>query len=299
MLAFSDKLCYTMERKWKGSSLLKRYKIKSIAVFLLYCAMLSGCNLVEPVDENSLSPMPTNTAFSEHSALEDELNAATSTTVKRDVPTTMLIHNVPFQSQIGVLPTGCELFSALMVLNYYDVGATIEDVIEKTKSEYPEKIGEKVCAPKPTEAFIGAPDDKTSFGCYPPVVVDMMSKLLPESLTAVDTTGMELKELAETYLPLERPILVWATIDMEESYRKIGWYLKDADGNPTDEWYFWNAPEHCLVLIGYNENYYFFNDPLSEGSPTPFERKLVEQRFGELGKMSVVVCPTSEVQAET
>lgn len=206
-------------------------------------------------------------------------------------PSQMILTNVPFQTQKGILPTGCELVSALMLLRYHGLDVSIDDVVSHTHSMYPTQIGPNYYAPHPSEAFIGSPDDKTSFGCFPPVVVDMMNQILPDNLEAVDSTGTELQTLAETYLPQELPVLVWATINMDESYEAIGWYLLENEETPTDEWYFWKAKEHCLVLIGYDEKNYYFNDPSQEGSPTPYPRNLVETRYAEIGKMSAVVTP--------
>lgn len=246
--------------------------------------MLSGCEPSEiPLTTEIQAPVTT-----ECTTAPPETTIVTTTTAP---PKKMVLKNVPFQTQKGVLPTGCELISGMMVLQYHGIDVNIDDIVGQTHSVYPRQIGPDFYAPHPSEAFIGSPDDKTSFGCFPPVVIDMMSKFLPDTLEAVDTTGMELRTLAETYLPQNLPVLVWATINMEESFEAIGWYLLKDEETPTDEWYFWKAREHCLVLIGYDEQYYFFHDPLQEGAPTLYERDLVETRYAEIGKMSAVVVP--------
>ncbi len=256
--------------------------------------LLSGC--LETVPESTELPeMPKNTDYTTLATTTDPVTTTTTTTTTAVIPDAMVLKNVPFQTQNGMLPTGCELVSALMMLQYHDVNVDIDAVVANTNSVYPEKIERNVYAPHPTKAFIGSPDDPTSFGCYPPVITDMMSSLLPDSLEAVETTGTDLKELAETYLPQGLPVLVWATIDMQETYEEIGWYLLDENNQPTDEWFYWKAREHCLLLIGYNENYYFFHDPLADAAPTPYDRALVEERFASLGKMSAVVRPAQKI----
>lgn len=197
---------------------------------------------------------------------------------------------VPFTSQNGLLPTGCELVSAKMLLDYYTGSdVPIDAVIENTVCQYPETKNGVTCAPHPSKAFVGSPTDDSSFGCYAPVIVDTMNKLLPDIYTAVDTSGTELQTLAETWLPQGRPVLVWATISMLESFPSIGWYLTDENGEPTEKYYEWLANEHCLVLVGYDSENYYFNDPLKSTAPTAYPRALTEQRFEELGKQSVVV----------
>lgn len=196
---------------------------------------------------------------------------------------------VPYISQKGVLPTGCELISAMMLLRYYNVDASVQDIIDNTFFSHPKTINNQIYAYSPYDAFIGTPYDENSFGCYPPVIVDMLNKLLPEGKTAVNITGMELSQITETYIPREKPVLVWATIAMLESYPNIGWYLLDENGEPTGEWYDWLANEHCLVLVGYDSENYYFNDPYNSRGLIGYDRKLVETRYAEIGKCAVVV----------
>ncbi len=204
-------------------------------------------------------------------------------------PPASVMIDVPYYSQKGLLPTGCELVSAKMLMEYYGAVLDINTIVENTTSMYPKSINGRSYAPTPDKAFIGSPWDETSFGCFPPVIVEMMNKLLPEGRTAVDTSGTELSVLAETYLPLDMPVLVWATISMLETYPGIPWYLFDEEGNTTDEIYYWPANEHCLVLVGYDSQNYYFNDPYGGRGLVSYSRDLVETRFADIGKFSVVV----------
>ena len=200
------------------------------------------------------------------------------------------IENVPYYSQRSLLPTGCELVSAKMVLEYYSgEEVPIKEITDRVHCQYPQDIDGKPCAPHPSQAFIGDPWDPTSYGCFAAVVCDMMNELLPEGYTAAETSGTPVAELAETYIPQGTPVLLWATIAMIDSYPHGGWYLADENGEPTDEWYEWLASEHCLVLIGYDEDYYYFNDPYAWSGCTKFRRERVEMRHEEIGGYSAVV----------
>ena len=214
-------------------------------------------------------------------------------------PASAMIENVPYYSQHGLLPTGCELVSAKMLLEYY-TGREVDmqDIIDRVDCQYPQDVDGIPCAPHPSEAFIGSPWDETSFGCFSPIICDMMNNLLPRGYVAVDTTGTELSELAETYIPQGRPVLVWATIAMLQSFPHMGWYLMDEHGKPTDEWYDWLANEHCLVLIGYDEDYYYFNDPYAWRTGTRYGREIVEKRYAEMDQYSAVVLPVPENSTE-
>ncbi len=220
---------------------------------------------------------------------EAATEAATEATTEYIEPPESIQLEVPYISQKGLLPTGCELVSAMMVLQYYGADVTVEEIIDNTNSAYPKTQNGRTYGYHPEVAFIGSPWDETSFGCYSPVIVDMMNKLLPEGKIAKDVSGNDLQTLAEVYLPRNMPVLVWATISMLENYPNIGWYLYDEDGNPTDEWYDWQANEHCLVLVGYDSEYYYLNDPYGNRGLVKYDRELVETRYNSIGQYAVVV----------
>jgi uncharacterized protein YvpB len=253
--------------------------------------------LAEEIQPSNLTVSGTETVCVTEIPTEAESSVEASTEVSTEEPTEppeSVLLDVPYYSQQGLLPTGCELVSAKMLIEYYCETVDINDIVEHTLCQYPETRNGRTYAPHPEAAFIGSPWDSSSFGCYAPVIVNMMNELLPEGLKAVDTSGTELEELALTYLPQGQPVLVWATINMLENYPNVGWYLLDEDGNETDEWYDWQANEHCLVLVGYDSSSYYFNDPYGSHGLVSYSKELVEKRFDSIGKYSVVVQNVSE-----
>lgn len=210
--------------------------------------------------------------------------------IAENPPVSCKLEDVPYYSQRNLLPTGCEIISAKMVLEYYTQEETdVNDLIENLNVQSPREENGRTYAPHPSQAFIGTPYSSSGFGCFSQAIVRMLNKMLPEEYKAVDTSGTDLQALAETYIPQGTPVLVWATINMQQSVPYLGWYLYDYMGNPTDEWYDWRANEHCLVLIGYDENYYYFNDPNSYYGNTCFKRDIVLKRYEEIGMYSAVV----------
>ena len=97
--------------------------------------------------------------------------------------------------------------------------------------------------------------------------------------------AMELASLAE-YIDEGIPVIVWATIDMERvtDYYEVLYY--DRYGS-----YYYPENEHCLVLVGYNENRYFFADPYESRGIVSYPKSDCEAAFADLGKQSVVVRP--------
>ena len=70
---------------------------------------------------------------------------------------------------------------------------------------------------------------------------------------------------------------------MKESKAGRSWYLQDGS------YFTWIAGEHCLVLTGYNKEYYFLNDPQS-GTTVAYPKATVEKRYNELGRQAVYIC---------
>lgn len=206
-----------------------------------------------------------------------------------DIPDEMILEDVPLYSQEGIAPTGCELVSAMMVLEYYGAPYDLEEIVEAVPCVWPEVIDGYVYAPHPEQAFIGSPWTDSSYGCFAPVVTDMMNELLPEDCVAYETTGTELATLAAVYIPRHQPVLVWETISMLEHFDWGGWYLLDENGDPTDVWYDWQANEHCMVLVGYDEWNYYFNDPYGYHGLIAYDKDLAQSRFDSMGKYSIVV----------
>ena len=132
-----------------------------------------------------------------------------------EAPEAAMIEHVPYYSQRSLLPTGCELVSAKMVLEYYTgQEVPIKEITSRVNCQYPQWMDGKACAPHPSRAFIGDPWDPVSYGCFAGVVCDMMNELLPEGCVAEETSGTPVAELAEKYIPQNQPVLLWATIAM-------------------------------------------------------------------------------------
>lgn len=78
------------------------------------------------------------------------------------------------------------------------------------------------------------------------------------------------------------PCIVWVTIGMVDAYYSSSWTLED--GSP----YRWLANEHCMVLIGYDDTYFYFSDPY-RGKQLKFQKWLCRSRHEIFGKQSLVI----------
>lgn len=193
------------------------------------------------------------------------------------------IINVPNLCQYPNLPTGCEATAAAMALRYYGVNINAEEFagmwLDCSQGFY--TAGGELYGPAPNEVFAGDPFSESSYGCYASAIVKAVNGNSTEC-TALKITDKTLSELCNDYIARDKPLLIWATMSMKESKQGRKWLLNDGSE------FIWTAGEHCLVLVGYGEDYYYFNDPQS-GSTVAYQKGVSEKRFKELGSQAVYI----------
>lgn len=200
--------------------------------------------------------------------------------------------DVPYISQRGTFSTGCELVSATMVLQYYGYDVTVDQVVNKTPREDIVQTKAGLIGPHPSETFVGNPQSPNGFGCYSPVIVEVLNSfLIKESgIKATNLSGMELEELTEKYVRNNTPVIIWATMNMKEPRTGKSWIIKN-----TGKKFQWVAGEHSLVLVGYDRKNYYFNDPYESNGLIAFDKSLVQMRYKSLGKQAVVIQKSSKL----
>ncbi len=191
--------------------------------------------------------------------------------------------SVPYISQNPELPTGCEATSAAMVLQYYGENinhTTLAKNWISKSSDFYWKDGKKY-GPDPNEIFVGDPFTKYSYGCFAPVIANAVNNN-SELCFAEVLKEKSLSYLCKKYIDNGKPLLIWATIGMVATQDGDTWYIENG------EKYVWSANEHCLVLIDYDDDCYYFNDPL-KGEKMAYSKALVEQRYNEQGSQAVYI----------
>lgn len=186
------------------------------------------------------------------------------------------------QQQLG-MPTGCELVSAGMLLEYYGCDLTLYQWMDNcVEFSTPWLQDGRMVNLSPWEAFIGSPWESSGYGCFAPVIRDALALALPDRQVE-DLTGTSLEELENEYLSRRIPVLVWVTICMEETSEGPSWLT------PEGETFTWTNHEHCMVLVGSDSDNYIFNDPYQAGGQVSYPRQLAESRYEEMGRQAVAV----------
>ena len=186
-------------------------------------------------------------------------------------------------------PTGCESVTAVMALRHAGVELTVEEFIDGYLPQGPAPWGggggQYLCR-DPNQVFWGSPYSEDGWGCYAPVIKTAVEQILTEkkpSLQVEDLGGEPLEALVEEHVQKGRPVMLWATRGMEEPRYAAAMTIED-----TGERFDWISPEHCLLLVGADENFYYFNDPL-KGKAVPYEKPAVELAYEALGEQALVI----------
>lgn len=153
---------------------------------------------------------------------------------------------VKYLPQNPELPTGCEITALTTVLNYYGYDITKTDMADKYLEQTIDQLGDF------WEVFVGNPREN-GFGCYAKPIAKAANKYLADNnkaFNAVDYSGAAFEDLLKL-VENGQPVIIWSTMygntekTLREPYTTIQW---DINGKDLQ----WIAPEHCMVLIGYD-----------------------------------------------
>ncbi len=186
------------------------------------------------------------------------------------------------------------------MLRYFGVPMSVENYIDNylPKGRAPFRDGKDLYyADDPRKVFLGSPYSKYGWGCYAPVIVTAANKCIDRKKFEVkNITGTSFTSLCRTYIDKEIPVIVWATTDMQslkpwkESHT---WTILG-----TSEQFTWKSPMHCLVLVGYDDNSYYFNDS-QRGKNFRYPKADVLAAYNALGMQAVVIRPKTEEPTES
>ncbi|WNQ13621.1 C39 family peptidase [Paenibacillus aurantius] len=190
---------------------------------------------------------------------------------------------VPLIRQNPELPSGCEVTSLSMLLAYY--GAKTDKL--KLAAEMKRDTTELKRAPdgtilswgNPNVGFVGEITGRAKgFGIYHTALIELMRKYIPD---AVDLTGGSFEAL-EKQVASGSPVVVWTTIDyiVPEPDRWVVW---DTSLGPIRTTF----SEHAVVLVGYDEQNVYVNDPLSGKSSLPVNKAAFLETWEAMGKQAL------------
>lgn len=167
--------------------------------------------------------------------------------------------DAPVIKQLPELPRGCEVTSLAMLLNQAGVKVdklTLAKKIKKDPSPY-QVIDGKVHFGNPNIGFVGSlySYSEPGLGVYHEPIANLAEQYLPGRIE--DLTGKTFGTIQDN---LDDGNPVWVIVS--STFKKV----------PDSEWMMWTTregeikvtkKEHSVLLTGYDEQYVYFNDPLS------------------------------------
>ena len=182
-------------------------------------------------------------------------------------------------------PTGCESVSATILLRQAGYNTSVATFVDSAleKGNLYTKNG-VLYGPDPNKVFVGDPRSSNSFGCFAPVITNALNKLLKNGDQAKTILNTPISKLITDYIDKGTPIAIWATIRMMVPDNGRQWVIPE-----TGKTYTWKRHEHCLILVGYDDQYYYFNDPYQSGGLKAYARSVVEARYAAMGSQAVVI----------
>lgn len=196
------------------------------------------------------------------------------------------IDKVPYLNQISLgYPTGCEAVSATMVLKYKGFDVSTKNIIDNMKIGSKKYKGEdgNWYGGNPFEEFVGNPSlglSKGSYGVFAKPIANAMSVYAGGRVKNI--SGCSEKSLLN-YVSKGNPVVVWCVKNAGNLSEGVIWTYENRSGNFQEL-----IGEHCAVLIGFDEDYVYLNDP-SAGSNVKQSRNKFMSNWKRLYSQAIVV----------
>jgi len=191
---------------------------------------------------------------------------------------------VSYLSQLPELPTGCEITSLTTVLNYFgysvDKGTMADRYLPKCG------LGEGSF----WNYFLGDPRDPYSFGCYANPIVTAANSYLATQKNQHKAYNYSNSSFSTLLQQIEAgfPVVLWSTMDLRDAFMTKQWEI-------NGETIQWTAPEHCVVMIGYdlNAGTVTISDPM-RGMVTR-DLNTMANRYEQMHSQAVVIKPIEKI----
>ena len=189
-----------------------------------------------------------------------------------------LIDNVFTFDQYPNYPTGCESVALSILLEYYGVDVTVDDLIQKLpKGDLPYYKDNILYGGNPYLEFIGDPYSKESFGTFD---VPIYKVAIQYKSGMINGTGNDLDTVLDI-VSQGRPVLVWTSMYLALPYISKSWIYP-----VTNEVIHWPANEHAVVIVGFSEDYVVISDPIG-GEIKYQDRGVFEERYNYYGRRNL------------
>lgn len=201
------------------------------------------------------------------------------TPVVQEKPKFVLI-DAPHVRQLPELPSGCEITSLTMLLQFYGVDKGKMDLVPEMKKDPTPLVWSDNSIQSwgnPNVGFVGEVTGKgKGFGIFHGPLMELLQSYVPK---AVDLTGGTF-DMLEKQLADGIPSVVWTTIDYAVPTQWVEW--NTAQGKVVTTFM-----EHAVLLVGYDETNVYVNDPLKGTKSIPINKQAFIKVWEAMGKQAL------------
>lgn len=201
------------------------------------------------------------------------------------LPHQAFVQRVPLISQLPELPRGCEVTSLAMILQFNGVYVdklTLAEEIKKDPTPY-SVVNGIVHFGNPNDGFVGDmyTYDNPGYGVYVGPVYELANNYTPNQV--LNMTGLSFEYIKRS-IARGRP--VWVII-----HTKFGTL-------PKSSFETWKTPtgeisityhQHAVVVTGYDQDYIYFNDPLTNERDRPILTHRFIEAWEQMGSQAISI----------
>lgn len=189
---------------------------------------------------------------------------------------------VPIISQKPELYNGCEITSVAMMLkaagNPVDKLTLAKQVTKDTSPIRKDGKGNIVSWGDPNVGFVGDITGKrVGYSVYHGPVYDLVESILPGR--AIDLTGESFDRVLQS-ISEGCPVVVWTNVTFAPVGNWVTWNSKNGPVKAT-------FSEHAVLLVGYDEDNVYVNDPLNGVASKKLDRQDFHDSWLQMGSQAI------------
>lgn len=197
----------------------------------------------------------------------------------------VILSNVPLIQQLPELDRGCEVTSLAMLLQYAGVSVDKMELASEIKKV---NFLDNGVRGDPNEGFVGNiyTFSESGYGVYHGPLFQLAKKYLPNK--AIDLTGKSIEEVYKSVKSGKPVVMIKnATYTLLDENEFTTWETNSGDVSITYN-------EHCVVLIGYDKEFVYIRDPLSDSLDVKVPRESFEQAWVQMGSQAISYVKSSK-----
>lgn len=201
---------------------------------------------------------------------------------KADPKSERVILDVPVVTQKPGLYNGCEVSSLDMLLRYKGIDTdkmTLAKQIKKDAAPIVRNSSGKIVSwGDPEKGFVGdITGKKIGYGVYDKPLLALLETYMPGR--GANLTGEDIDDLFES-VKNGNPVVVWVTCNFNEPSDFVTWKSGEKKIKAT-------FSEHAVLLVGYDEERCYVNNPLSGEKKEKVDRSAFEKVWKSMGSMAI------------